>query len=569
MELDQTESRRRYLRAILDSPSERKMIVAGPGTGKTFTMGQILRGSVPGTMLALTFIRNLVNDMQEEFGDIAEAKTFHAYCKMLLHQLHGSVDLAPYLTKVIEEDATAMQSGLLHFSDAFQLLQVDSPQISYYLARGDYYRAVSFDDSVFRVLEAVDQHRLELPTYDQIVIDEYQDFNPLEVNFIQLLQDQGPILIVGDDDQAVYTMRNASPRYLRALHSSGAYDIFELPYCTRCTQAIVESANHLVTSAIQDGAFSARIDRPFEAYQVGKEIDNAQFPKIITAQMANIPGMTGYIRRAIDRVPPEHAVEARSESYPCVLIVGQRQYLNYIHKTLSADYPGMSFSQAEDISYSLEDGYHLLLSDPESNLGWRVLAGCELPPTQLTTVINSTQDGSPLIDLLPEEFVTRHNSVLGVLRAQEIGEEETQQLVTLLGESADAIIEEFFPVISQPEEEAFAEENITVLVSSFQGCKGLSAAHVFVVGMNDGDVPTIGDGGTIADIEYSKFLVAITRARKSVTLLSCKWDYRPQEPEAAKSRFIDMLPDEYRQDAGYLLADQVSEFLDQFWPVAH
>jgi len=40
---DQSEKRRRFVENILASDKPRKLIVAGPGTGKTFTFGAILK----------------------------------------------------------------------------------------------------------------------------------------------------------------------------------------------------------------------------------------------------------------------------------------------------------------------------------------------------------------------------------------------------------------------------------------------------------------------------------------------------------------------------------------------
>jgi len=140
--------------------------------------------------------------MHNEFGEVAEVKTFHAYCKMLLHQRFGAIDLIPFLAQVIVEDANAQGLAFSSFKDAFQTLQEDSPEVAYFLERGMYYRAVSFDDSVFRVYQEVNSGTLSLPTYAQFVIDEFQDFNPLEAALIDQLQQNSPILIVGDDDQS-------------------------------------------------------------------------------------------------------------------------------------------------------------------------------------------------------------------------------------------------------------------------------------------------------------------------------------------------------------------------------
>src|ERR1017187_1158975 len=73
------------LAAIVDSRSPKRLIVAGPGTGKSFTFRKALE-AVGAEGLALTFIRNLVEDLTNDLGDTAKVFTFHAYCKHLMHQ---------------------------------------------------------------------------------------------------------------------------------------------------------------------------------------------------------------------------------------------------------------------------------------------------------------------------------------------------------------------------------------------------------------------------------------------------------------------------------------------------
>jgi len=71
--------------AIVESGSRKKLIVAAPGTGKTFTFKQAL-GECDGKGLALTFIRNLVRDLEAHLGNLADVFTFHGFCKHLLHR---------------------------------------------------------------------------------------------------------------------------------------------------------------------------------------------------------------------------------------------------------------------------------------------------------------------------------------------------------------------------------------------------------------------------------------------------------------------------------------------------
>jgi len=282
--------------------------------------------------------------------------------------------------------------------------------------------------------------------------------------------------------------------------------------------------------------------------------------------MANIPGVAGFLRRAIPRIPREEIDEARSKNYPCVLIVGQRQHLNYIYKALQVDYPGLSFVKAEETSYCLSDGYRLLLTDDRSNLGWRVVAGIDLAKSDLVNAIKSSRDYSPFIDHLPGEFVARHSEVLTILRVDELRDEDIDALESLLGETSVSLVNDFFSV-DAPEEVEEDRDQPTVLLSSFEGCKGLSAAHVFIVGLNEGEIPKVAAGEPVSDIEYSKFIVAMTRARKSVSLLSNKWSYAPGGPEALQSRFIEMIPSELRANSGYIRTNQVDTFLEPIWPV--
>jgi superfamily I DNA/RNA helicase len=79
------EDRPRYTELIVSSSSPKKLIVAGPGTGKTFTFRQALTAA-GGRGLALTFINNLVRDLETELAEVANAYTFHGFCKYLLHR---------------------------------------------------------------------------------------------------------------------------------------------------------------------------------------------------------------------------------------------------------------------------------------------------------------------------------------------------------------------------------------------------------------------------------------------------------------------------------------------------
>ena len=108
----QEQERGKCLEGILNSNAERKLIVAGPGTGKTFTFKKVLERNPDSTNLAMTFIRRLVRDMEKEIGFYVEVKTFHGYCKKILHEQNEHAELVSYLTKVIEKAAELLGKSL-------------------------------------------------------------------------------------------------------------------------------------------------------------------------------------------------------------------------------------------------------------------------------------------------------------------------------------------------------------------------------------------------------------------------------------------------------------------------
>jgi len=560
---DQSAQRQKYLEAVLNSDSPRKMIIAGPGTGKTYTFRKLFEKLGRVDNLALTFIHKLAEDMDAEFGDVADAKTFHAYCKMLLHHAYGGFMLSPFLTQVIYEDSFSLGQYFTHFDLAFQTLNEGAEEIKFYLRRGDYYNAVSFNDSLYRVLMVAKQQDDFIPTYGQIVIDEFQDFNPLEVAFIDELQKKGPILIVGDDDQAVYSQRNSSPEYIRSKFQSGNYETFELPYCSRCPRVVVEATSSFIEAVVAAGGLVERIDRPFVPYLENKAYENEVYPKIISANASTIASMAKLVLLGIQRIPEEDIAEAHAEGYPCVLIVGQRQYLNPLNKRLAKEYGNVAFTQAYGREHTLTDGYEILRSDGNSNLGWRMVAGAELPQGDLDQLIEGSIDGTAIVDLLSASFIQKHRTILEILGKGRLEDTDVEALFKLLGDAADSVILRFF-IEEEPQDEV-DEAQPSVLLSSFEGCKGLSAGHVFIVGLNNSVMPHIDLSGEVPDIEVSKFIVAMTRTRKLLYLLSNWSDYGPRSGKYEPSMFIGMIPDKLRNDLGYVKSTDAEDKIELAW----
>jgi superfamily I DNA/RNA helicase len=76
---------------VLASTSRKKLVVAGPGAGKTTLFRKLLEtaNGDPKQRLVLTFINNLKADLDRSLGDVAEVFTLHGYCQHLLHRHPG------------------------------------------------------------------------------------------------------------------------------------------------------------------------------------------------------------------------------------------------------------------------------------------------------------------------------------------------------------------------------------------------------------------------------------------------------------------------------------------------
>lgn len=331
--------RDKFTRRVVSSHHLKKLIVAGPGTGKTYTFSKILEQK-EGTCLVLTFVNNLVAELTEELGENACVYTFHGFCTKLLYEIgldgigHDFV-VFPALNCIIQSDAKLLINEKPNFAGLFRELDLTTENHKFFLKRSNYYKTVSFSDSVFRVLEYLYENLEEVPTYPQILVDEYQDFNKLEVSLLDLLSERNPILIVGDDDQALYgNIRSASPKYIRDKHYDYRYKNFKLPFCSRCTQVVINAMKDIVGRAQDNKKLSERIEKSYRCFTPAKEEDNSRFPRIAhvhcTVQRKNAPYIPKFIKQEISSLNQSQITQIEAgDSYP-VLVAGPHRYLKMV-----------------------------------------------------------------------------------------------------------------------------------------------------------------------------------------------------------------------------------------------
>jgi ATP-dependent DNA helicase UvrD/PcrA len=266
---------------LLNSDAGRRLVVAGPGTGKTHNFRRVLEKAGGG--LALTFIRALARDLERDLGDLAQVNTYHGFCKHLAHKLGGveglskDFDYYPDILILVADDLGLLRDASISkdvLERAFRLMDDEEGLVTAALEVGDYYDATGHNDVVYRVQRHLGANPHDVPDFPVVVVDEYQDFNLLETRLIDTLATRSPVLIAGDDDQALYAFKDASARFIRELAAHPEVDRFDLPYCSRCTEVVVVAVNELVKEAQSRGKLQGRVERRYLCYLPGKLEDS-------------------------------------------------------------------------------------------------------------------------------------------------------------------------------------------------------------------------------------------------------------------------------------------------------
>lgn len=528
---------------IVDSDHKQKIVVAGPGAGKTTLFKKLLEKSrnskQDSSHLVVSFINDLVNELDRDLSHLADVFTFHSYCKQLLHK---NPNLREGLT---EKFAVFPQLATLIKSDwSFCYPNIEVPQFvklmrsttrdsawSFFLNQSNYYDAVSFDDMIFRVYSKLLTAPHNAERYDMILVDEYQDFNMMEVSLIDILAQKSPLVIAGDDDQVLYgSFRGSSWNFIRSLYESPEYYKGRLPFCLRCPEAIIKAFDNIVSTATTLGLLGGRIQKPFQYFPPYKEADSIQHPKlqIIKTSIQKL-GTGNYFGKAILKIlhsiPHEDITKSREDGYPTVLIIGNKQYLKQISACLKENGYVLDEKEAMDDfdKINIIDGLRILKESPLSSLGWRIVLEVDRPKFFIDDASKILQSNRPLSDFIPEDYRT------SIIAKADIVEDEPEKVKLPT------------PADGQP----------TIKLTSFQGAKGLSAQYVVIAGLHNGDLPK--NPERIDDIEICKFLVALTRTRKRCYILTT---YRFAGVPKQASKFLTWI-DGSLKESSYLNSESV------------
>jgi len=492
---------------VLESTHPKKLIVAGPGAGKTYLFKKLLE-QAPGSpqqRLVLTFINNLKADLDRNLGELASTYTLHGYCQLLLHRtksLRGDLSenfvCYPGLISLIKSDWEFLKaSHAPKFAELMRALGCSAEQEAFYFARSAYYDAVDFDDSVYRVVRALSDQPELIPAFELALVDEFQDFNRMEAEVINLLGQRSPLVVAGDDDQALYgQLRGASWDYIRAHHAGGEFEIFELPFCMRCPEVVVAAINDVIARARASRKLDGRIDKPFRYFPPVKAEDSRLNPHIdlvrtsVQSTLANYFGR--YVEQVIRAIPEADFEKAAEKFEPCVLVIGSRPYLPQVRGHLVE--AGLLPPEAADNRNEREEALVMLNADQSSNLGWRIILKHGVAAVARKCVVEAAERGVPLAEVIPEDLRTATLEAATALAARKAAEPDSE------GDATNPVPR--------------------VLLTTYEGSKGMSAQYVVLVGLHDGELPR--NANNVTDIEICKFLVGLTRTKKKCTIIASR-----------------------------------------------
>ena len=299
------------------------LIVAGAGSGKTTTLAARLahlveRGIAPERILLLTFSRRAASELLRRADDrcghdVARRTwggTFHAIANRLLRRHGSALSLDPGFTVLDAADTgdllqlarsellahegsgphdhrrakkdtmAAILSRVVNTATSLStVLQRDYPwcadeqaelKATYesYVARKRTAQVLDYDDLLLcwhALLQSPVAGVLHAQ-FDHVLVDEYQDTNALQADILERYADGGAtITAVGDDAQAIYGFRNATPRNILDFPARFTADVVLLEQNHRSTPALLATTNAVIAEAAERHAkvlWSARPDGP-------------------------------------------------------------------------------------------------------------------------------------------------------------------------------------------------------------------------------------------------------------------------------------------------------------------
>lgn len=594
------------------------MVLAGPGSGKTSVIVEriayLIRegGVAPSSILVVTFSKMAAVEMKERFlqaeGLVRSDVTFGTFHGVFFGILKAAYGLGAQNILSGEEKIRILK-GIMEETGARELQEGDFlediiREIS--LVKGgrihpDHYHSTSCPDEVFteiytrynetlrsrRKLDFDDmlQSCYELLTrredilaawrrkFRYILVDEFQDINPVQYDTIRLLAaPDNNLFIVGDDDQSIYRFRGARPEIMLGFnrdYPDAGRVLLDVNY--RCSANILETAVKVIGSNRQ--RFAKKLHTPNPAgrpvqvrvYANGREENLAVAAALGQAAAAGedlrdtavlfrtnqeAEGLVGaLIERGLpfqmrDKLPNlfDHWIcrDLRAYMHMAAGPVSRAdfiQVMNRPNRYISRDAAAACVRRGPDGKMTV-DFTRLLayyqdkdwMEDRITTLQTQLRILSSLAPF---AAINFIRKAMGYEDYLTEYAAYRRMNEADLTDILERIQESARSVASL--SSWEASIEAYTEKLKQ-EAGKQQERKEGVVLATLHSVKGLEYDRVFIMNVNEGIIPYRKAMLEEAmEEERRLFYVGMTRARKELTLCLVRRQYdRKMEP----SRFL-------------------------------
>ena len=614
------------------------LILAGAGSGKTRVLTHRIAylieecGVKPWNILAITFTNKAAGEMRERvdhlvgFGaDQIWVSTFHSSCARILRRFIDRIGYDTNFTIYDTDDSKQVMKNVIKqlglnpkvYKERGLLARISSAKneligpdqfeqeavrwedknvaAAYRAYQDTLHRnnALDFDDLLGKTVELFRKDEEVLDYYQErfryILIDEYQDTNTVQFEFVRLLASKyRNLCVVGDDDQSIYKFRGANIRNI--LNFEFEYPeakVIRLEQNYRSTQLILDAANGVIANnesrkkkqlwtdlgegkkitfrqfdnGYEEAAFVAQdiAGKTLDAARAYNEFavlyrTNAQsrlFEEAFIA--ADIPykivgGINFYARREIkDLLSYLKTVDNGSDDLACMRIINVPK--RGIGQTTIARVA--AYAQSQEMSF-----YAALLESEEiSGIGRASakIAGF----TGLITRLRALQETASVRELL--EAIISETGYVEDLEAEETPEAEARieninelraKVSDYEEKAASPNLSEFLQQVSLVADIDSVEEGSDyVLLMTLHAAKGLEFESVYMAGMEDGVFPgyfTISaDDPSELEEERRLCYVGITRAKRELTMTAARMRMMRGETQYLKtSRFVREIPRE-------------------------
>ena len=474
--------------------------------------------------------------------------------------------------------------------------------------------AMDFDDLLLKTNELLNRFPEVLAKYQErfkyIHVDEYQDTNHSQYLIVKALADKYENLcVVGDDAQSIYGFRGANIENILSFQKDYSNStIYRLEQNYRSTKNIVNAANSVINYNINklekevwtdnESGEKIEINQSITDSEEGRFVSSSIFENKNKCQLDNDSFAVLYRTNAQSR-SIEDALRRKNISYQVYggLSFYQRKEIKDILAYLRVivnpndeesikriiNYPTRGIGQttmdklliyANEKNISLFETLKNLSSDEI-----KINSGTKNKLNQFFLLIKSFQLLNESLNAFEiAEEVLKRIGIINVLKLDGTPEsisriENIEELINGIKdfiEGEKEVVDSKATLSDFLEDVALASEldkNINdyqkkVSLMTIHLAKGLEFNHVYIVGLEEDLFPSAMSSSTRADLEEERrlFYVALTRAKKKVTITYAKTRYRwGKLNDCEPSRFIKEIDKTY---TNYNLANSITGSLN-------